>query len=237
MENLEIKDIVDVNNIKEIKTEFNNLINNLEKSKKNSIVNLIFENPFFGSQIWIFNILFLIISIDVFKISSLISFLIFGLIFFFIITTKLKFHSIFKNDIKLKSKNFYSFIKNKKLSTNDINMINNFFDSLNEKNKNILNSILDYKLITENESDIAYHLLFKKIKTLSIEKIREDKDIIFDFIKKEVKEMSKKTEILDYIEERLKELTVSERVERINNTFKNPESINIEQNKNLIKSI
>ena len=116
-------------------------------------------------------------------------------------------------------------------------MINNFFDSLNEKNKNILNSILDYKLITENESDIAYHLLFKKIKTLSIEKIREDKDIIFDFIKKEVKEMSKKTEILDYIEERLKELTVSERVERINNTFKNPESINIEQNKNLIKSI
>lgn len=236
MENLEIKDIVDVNNIKEIKTEFNNLINNLEKSKKNSIVNLIFENPFFASQIWILNILFLIISIDVFKISSLISFLIFGLIFFFIITTKLKFNSACKN-IKFKPKNFYYFVKNKKLSTNDINMINNFFDSLNEKNKNILNSILDYKLITENESDIAYHLLFKKIKTLSIEKIREDKDIIFDFIKKEVKEMSKKTEILDYIEERLKELTVSERVERINNTFKNPESINIEQNKNLIKSI
>lgn len=236
MENLEIKNIVDVNNIKEIKTEFNNLINNLEKSKKNSIVNFIFEDAFFCVQFFIVNILFLIISIDAFKISSLISFLIVGLIFF-IITTKLKFHSIFKNDIKLKSKNFYSFIKNKKLSTNDINMINNFFDSLNEKNKNILNSILDYKLITENESDIAYHLLFKKIKTLSIEKIREDKDIIFDFIKKEVKEMSKKTEILDYIEERLKELTVSERVERINNTFKNPESINIEQNKNLIKSI
>tara|TARA_Y100001960_G_scaffold333031_1_gene436110 strand:- start:9413 stop:10123 length:711 start_codon:yes stop_codon:yes gene_type:complete len=236
MENLEIKDIVNVNNIKEIKTEFNNLINNLEKSKKNSIVNYIFEDAFFCVQFWILNILFLIISIDVFKVFSLTSFFIVGLISFFIITTKLKFNSVLKN-IKFKPKNFYSFIKNKKLSTNNINIINNFFDSLNEKNKNIINNILDNKLIKENESDIAYHLLFKKIKTLSIKKIRDDKDIIFDFIKKEVKEMSKKTEMLDYLEERLKELTVSERVERINNTFKNPESINIEQNKNLIKSI
>lgn len=237
MENLEIKDIIDVNNIKEIKTEFDNLINNLGKSKKNSIVNHIFEDAFFCSQFFIINILFLIIAIDVFNIFSLILSFIAVLNLFFIITTKLRFNSILKENIKIKSKIFYYFVKNKKLSTNNINMINKFFDSLNEKNKNIINSILDDKLIKENESDIAYHLLFKKIKTLSIEKIRDDKDIIFDFIKKEVKEMSKKTEMLDYLEERLKELTVSERVERINNTFKNPESINIEQNKNLIKSI
>ena len=150
------------------------------------------------------------------------------------IKNTIKFHYSL-DDIKLKY--IYFFVKNKNLSINNINKINNFFDSLNEKNKNILNQILYYNLMKKNKINIAYYLLLEKIKTLPIEAIREDKDIIFNFIEKEVKETSKKTEMLDYLEERLKELTVSERVERINNTFKNPESINIEKNKNLIKSI
>lgn len=236
MENLEIKDIVDVNNIKEIKIEFYNLINSIEESKKNSISNFNFASPFLLVQCFLiipFSIS-LFLSLKFLGIYLLIPIFLVALIYFFMIKNTIKFHSSL-DDIKLKY--IYFFVKNKNLSINNINKINNFFDSLNKKNKNILNQILYYNLMKKNKINIAYYLLLEKIKTLPIEAIREDKDIIFNFIEKEVKETSKKAEILDYLEERLKELTVSERIERINNTFKNPESINIEQNKNLIKSI
>jgi len=54
MENLEIKDIIDVNNIKKLKTEFYNLINSIEESKKNTIANFVFSAPSILIQFFLF---------------------------------------------------------------------------------------------------------------------------------------------------------------------------------------
>mgnify|MGYP000707631331 CR=1 FL=1 len=236
MENLEIKDIVDVNNIKKIKAEFNNLINNLEKSKINSIANFNFGGLFLLAHCFLIipGLISFFWEIKYLGIYLLIPISLLLLTYFFMLKISIKFNSSLKN---IKFKYIYESVKNKKLSINNINKINEFFDSLNEKNQNILNEILYDDLIEYNESNIAYSLLLKKIKTLSIKKIRKDKDIIFDFIEKEVKETSKKTKILDYIEKKINELTVSERVDVINNKLKKSENINVEQNKNVIKSI
>ncbi len=196
MENLEIKDIVDVNNIKKIKAEFNNLINNLEKSKINSIANFNFGGLFLLAQCFLIvpGLISFFWEIKYLGIYLLIPISLLLLTYFFMLKIAIKFNSSLKN---IKFKYIYESVKNKKLSINSVNKINEFFDSLNEKNQNILNEILYNDLIEHNESNIAYSLLLKKIN----------------------------------------ELTVSERVDVINNKLKKSENINVEQNKNVIKSI
>tara|TARA_Y100000588_G_scaffold115963_1_gene126991 strand:+ start:20204 stop:20689 length:486 start_codon:yes stop_codon:yes gene_type:complete len=161
MENLEIKDIIDVNNIKKLKTEFYNLINSIEESKKNTIANFVFSAPSILIQFFLFGPLLITFleNIESFELYLLIPTFIFALIYYFIFKISMKFNASLNN---IKINDIYSFVKKKNLSTNNINKINNFFDGLNEKNKNVLNQILYHFLMEKDEINISYCLLLKK---------------------------------------------------------------------------
>lgn len=224
MKNIEIKDIINIKKINSILNTFKEIKNNSKKSIWNSIVNVIYEEPvafFITSGL---NLLFSAFIVDFLSLGNLTFFLIFTFISFIFILSKINFIVSCKK-INFNYNKIYHLIYNKKIREKQINEINNILLDINEKDKKLAESILEKDPVIDYSPEyISYVLLKSKLNTMTIEEIREDKDIIFNFIQKEINNHSQQSYLLDLLEERLKEMTVNERVQKINNTFKKYEN-------------
>ena len=239
MKSLPIKTITDLDRINKLKSDFKSNIEKIEKSKKSAFFNAVYEEE---ELFWFFSALnfFVSLGLAVFVNGGIMTLItLFFCISSYFVLNKMNFTKKAEK-INFPYARIYRLISNKKISENNVDLLNSYIDSLNKEDKDLLINILeeDSRLNYEIE-DTSFNILRKKLKSLSIQDIRDNKNYIFSFIENHVSEHKNQSILLDYMEERLKELTVSERVSKINNSYNNldnEEKINI-NNKKVIQSI